>query len=338
MATFTWLHLSDFHLRQPFQVSKELLFNQLLKEIEEQCASGLKPDVIFFTGDIAYSGDHKQYEVAMGTFDALLEACGRAGEKSRLFVVPGNHDVDRENVPADLKFLRKQILQNVEDYYEEVDKYLADQEIRGRFFLRFHNYEDFLANYFGASLDRVSNSEQPSYYYTTEMPVEDDKKVVVVGLNSAWMSEEDNEQGRLFVGHLQAHKAFEDAKEKHPDTCLRIVLMHHPVYWLAEEDMARVERVLAGSCSLLLHGHLHCTRLAVHSDPDSSIHVLAAGSSFEYRAKLNAYNIVQLDLDTGEALATLRMQHPQYSANWGHDTITYRHARDGKLQFKVEIL
>ncbi len=337
MAVFTWLHLSDFHLKDPLGPSRELLFSQLLNDIKTQCENGLQPDVVFFTGDIAHSGQKKQYDIAMVTFELLLQACGRAGQRDRLFVIPGNHDVDRSKIPADCTFIRKQILHNVEENYDEINKYLEDRETQQRFFTKFHNYEDFLATYFADSWKGVVHSDQCSYYYAACIPADGDKRVAVIGLNSAWMSEEDNEQGHLFLGHQQVHDALANLRKNDPKSCLKIVLVHHPLYWLAEEDMAAVEPLLSGSRSVLLHGHLHCTRLGVHSDPDASLQTLAAGSGFESRAKLNAYNIVRLNLDTGQAVATLRFQHPEYSPNWGHDTITYRKAKNGKLRFKIKM-
>jgi DNA repair exonuclease SbcCD nuclease subunit len=54
---------------------------------------GRQPDLIFATGDIAHAGKASEYKRATAFFDALLEATGL--ERRRLFVIPGNHDVDR---------------------------------------------------------------------------------------------------------------------------------------------------------------------------------------------------------------------------------------------------
>lgn len=64
------------------------------------------PDLIFCTGDIAYGETHcsplaEQYQEAQAFFDELLKVCGQNGktlEKNRLFVVPGNHDVNRNSI------------------------------------------------------------------------------------------------------------------------------------------------------------------------------------------------------------------------------------------------
>jgi 3',5'-cyclic AMP phosphodiesterase CpdA len=332
MPFFTWLHISDFHFTNPLDYSRDLLFKQLLRDIERQCAEGKQPDAIFFTGDISFSGQGSQYEIARAKFDELLAICNLSGKKERLFIVPGNHDVNRRNINDGCRFITKKILERTEDSYVEVDKMLLDDFMRKRFLYRFNEYELFFRDYFGD----LYNGDEKSYYYVTEFN-HSAKQIAIVALNSAWMSQEDNEQGRLFLGRVQVNSAIEELEKKFPNSHLKIVLAHHPLYWLSEADMATIEPLISNSCSVYLHGHLHTPRLNVHGDPDTALHMLAAGSGFESRSKINAYNIVRLDLDTGKALATLRFQHPDYSVNWGDDTLTYRNAVSGKFEFKIKL-
>ena len=56
---------------------------------------GRTPDVVFATGDIAFSGKPGEYEIATVFFDALLDAAGLG--RRHLFVIAGNHDVDRDS-------------------------------------------------------------------------------------------------------------------------------------------------------------------------------------------------------------------------------------------------
>ena len=50
-----------------------------------------------------------------------------------------------------------------------------------------------------------------------------------------------------------------------------------------------------------------------------------------------AYNIVQLNLDTGQGVAIVRLQHPQWGGNWGPDSFTYRNTREGKITFSLAL-
>ena len=96
MTTITWLHLSDLHCRSDKAGEKfrsGVVLTSLWSDIVHQIADGLRPDFAVVTGDIAYHGKSDEYSVAKESFfEPLLQATSLP--KDRLFVVPGNHDVD----------------------------------------------------------------------------------------------------------------------------------------------------------------------------------------------------------------------------------------------------
>ena len=53
-------------------------------------------DLIFLTGDIAYSGKPEEYRLALHFLTRLRRKMGVS--KRRMFVIPGNHDVDRASI------------------------------------------------------------------------------------------------------------------------------------------------------------------------------------------------------------------------------------------------
>ena len=93
---FRWIHLSDFHFADtPDPYERNTVLEPLLAEITRRREDdGFQPDALFVTGDIAYSGKPAEYLAATRFFDDLLGAAGL--DKSRLFAVPGNHDLDKE--------------------------------------------------------------------------------------------------------------------------------------------------------------------------------------------------------------------------------------------------
>jgi 3',5'-cyclic AMP phosphodiesterase CpdA len=60
--------------------------------VREACTGG-RADLVCFTGDAADWGLREEYERAARRLDAILEAAGASRE--RLYLVPGNHDVQR---------------------------------------------------------------------------------------------------------------------------------------------------------------------------------------------------------------------------------------------------
>src|SRR5262245_7754457 len=91
---FTWLHLSDWHIRAPRDDgagADDPMLAALRRDIEDQVDGPV--DAIFVTGDIAWSGQRQEYVAADAYLVALSRTLGVGPE--RVYVVAGNHDVDR---------------------------------------------------------------------------------------------------------------------------------------------------------------------------------------------------------------------------------------------------
>ena len=87
-----WLHISDLHLGSS-DFSTDELRDELPGFLKKE---GLWCDYVFCTGDIKTAGpaDHG-YTDEMVEF--LKEVCSAVGVSAeRLFIVPGNHDINRE--------------------------------------------------------------------------------------------------------------------------------------------------------------------------------------------------------------------------------------------------
>jgi len=100
----TWLHLSDLHFKsgkEAEQFNRKIVLDSLWIDIRKQIQKGLKPDFIFFTGDVAFHGKKDEYDLAIEQFfEPLLKHTGLS--KDRLFIVPGNHDIDRDKIAQGL--------------------------------------------------------------------------------------------------------------------------------------------------------------------------------------------------------------------------------------------
>ena len=87
--TLTWLHLSDFHARKRDNWDAHQITETLVQELKTmQKAHGLRPDFIFFTGDLAYgavSGENMadQYQLVrnfLGDFQKLIYPLGGSNQ------------------------------------------------------------------------------------------------------------------------------------------------------------------------------------------------------------------------------------------------------------------
>lgn len=103
-----WLHLSDWH-QEGADFDRKVVRDRLIEDIKNRSkidSSLEKVDFVIFSGDAAYHGQKDEFEAARQyLFDPVLEAV--ALEPDKLFIIPGNHDIDRvtiaEMLPVELQ-------------------------------------------------------------------------------------------------------------------------------------------------------------------------------------------------------------------------------------------
>src|ERR1700683_3702718 len=92
------LHISDIHFRYPLcdsDMDPDRPYRTRLIQDARDLATQLgSVDAILVTGDVAFCGAPEEYVAALSWLTQLATACGCRLE--RIFVVPGNHDVDRK--------------------------------------------------------------------------------------------------------------------------------------------------------------------------------------------------------------------------------------------------
>ena len=100
MAGLTWLHLSDWHQKGPDfdrKVVRDALIEDLRTASRRLSSSLTQVDFVVFSGDTAFFGKPEEFVTArQNLFDPVLAALGLPPE--RLFMVPGNHDLNRNTI------------------------------------------------------------------------------------------------------------------------------------------------------------------------------------------------------------------------------------------------
>ncbi len=126
MAGMTWLHLSDWHQRGK-DFDRDVVRDALLEDIRNRAAIHAdlaKIDFVIFSGDVAFSGQSEEYQVALKQlFTPLLKATGL--RRSRFFFVAGNHDFDE----GELNYLPDDIRQTF-TIEAQVQGWLTDSKKR----------------------------------------------------------------------------------------------------------------------------------------------------------------------------------------------------------------
>src|SRR5262245_52882081 len=96
----SWLHLSDIHVGhgdQQNQADQDVTLQEIVEDAQHQIGDFLprRPDLLIVTGDIANKGgaNKGEYDYAAKWLSGLANAAGI--NSAAVFVVPGNHDVNR---------------------------------------------------------------------------------------------------------------------------------------------------------------------------------------------------------------------------------------------------
>ena len=128
MSGFTWLHLSDWHQGDE-EFDRQVVLEALLKDIRERAKinpSLERVDFIVFSGDVAFSGKPDQYQAAQSQlFQPVLDECDL--DTSRLFIVPGNHDLDID----EFQMLPSELLKPLASD-KQVQRWLTDRRKKSR--------------------------------------------------------------------------------------------------------------------------------------------------------------------------------------------------------------
>lgn len=316
-ATLTWLHLSDLHFRKSHAYDENVVLKALLRDLAEQ---QVRPDVIAVSGDIAFSGQPAEYDLARRFFDDLLQVTGLG--KDRLFLVPGNHDIDRNLISTGARAIGDSLTDR-----DRANSLLAAPADRKLVFARFKGYAAFVKAYLGTER-RFDDSH---YFYVQSLELAG-QRIALLGVNSAWLCASDLDRATgLLIGERQARAALEQAEGAN----LKIALLHHPFDWLREFDQNDSATMLTDGCDFILHGHLHQAAATQLTSPDGAATILACGACYETRSFPNMYNWVRLDLAAGTGTVCLRRYSDSRGGFWAKDTLTYKNVPDGTYTFPL---
>lgn len=246
----TILHLSDIHMTiddadtqfdRDFKIRQALL-EDLVREGRTNFAA------ILVTGDIAYRGLPKEFTRAKEWLEEVRRATHSSPEA--IFVIPGNHDVDRKAVPKDSSLwelhqgLRRDM--RPEDRLASLDKKLHDP----------FDFLTALAAYrnFAAECGCPTTAKELAWVQVLDdgHRLEDGTKVRFHGLNSALISDGEDIKANMLLGDFQFHHL--DTKPEY----VNVVLCHHPHSWLIDGNQAN--DYFRTQAHVILCGHEHDLR------------------------------------------------------------------------------
>ena len=238
-----WLHISDLHFNSD-DMSTSALREELpafLKRKNMMC------DYVFCTGDIRTANampNHFTDEAAK----YLVDICQTVGVGTdRLFIVPGNHDVDRYLTGRD-EAIRKICFQRKGNYDPKYGT-IADEDLRA-----IHagqtEFREFLMKVYPVDSDRVAKYSDPlAPHFNIET-----KDFNILHVDSTLTYTEDQEAVDLILGTKLLQNALVTLNPEKPT----ILLSHYPFTALLQDEKKYVRELLyRKGVRLWLAGHEH---------------------------------------------------------------------------------
>lgn len=254
------LHISDIHFRAPDCVNPALdadrpFRTRMVQDVRTR-ADALGPvDAILIGGDIAFKGHPQEYQAAFTWFNELAEACGCPLE--RVFVIPGNHDVDRGVIT------RTPATRNAQQAIKQAPAHSRERELRTQFsdpdtgralLAPLTAYNDF------AKLFSCQVYPPEHLYWKQDLPLGDGVHLRIYGLTSTLLSGaggRDDNRDSLYLSPLQT--VLDPV-----DDVVNLVLCHHPPDWFMDQD--EVNDAFCARAAIHLFGHKHRQRVAQDAD------------------------------------------------------------------------
>ncbi len=258
---FSWIHLSDIHANNINQekTADQLLILDSLKEdmilFEEQGIP--RPEAVFVTGDIAFSGsalsDH-EYSIVDTWLNNIMSTFSLS--KESIFIIPGNHDIQRNIIQSNKNAMR--LLESLRSGKENLGDALKDENDSRLLELCLNNFNEFAKSY--------NSTSQGRHFHVTRKHIPENIIIRIVGLNTSLLSIDDTDYGKLQISNCQINEAFVSSPIQ-PNEIV-IVLTHHPFEWLCDAKVAF--EWVRKYAHIHLYGHMH--------DTDNTRSILGNGS------------------------------------------------------------
>jgi hypothetical protein len=180
------VHLSDIHFSRASSVSVHDLDKNVRNELEldaTELAKEIGPVTgVLVSGDIAFSGSKTEYDRAS---DWLRDFCRKIGcPAENVWVVPGNHDVDRQRTKRKVtQTLHQRIRADGSNVDRELNEILSDEQSAAALLEPLTEYNTF-AGRFGCSISAAK------HFWERDLTLACGTVVRLRGLTSALVSNE----------------------------------------------------------------------------------------------------------------------------------------------------
>ncbi|MCI0562208.1 MAG: metallophosphoesterase, partial [Nitrososphaera sp.] len=298
------LHISDLHRTPGAELSNEDLWGTLRNDIwntyaetalgpeEPQLPMPKEIDLIVVSGDITQTADPKEYTEAK-QFLTTLATKLLDGDKGRLIIVPGNHDVRWSHSRGAYAQAHDIDEKKLKEAYARESRYRLEKPLKSLQYVlwertdedlykkRFEPFANFFSRFYGNT--RSFPLKDTNTQWTVFDSFTKDLNVVLVGFNSCFFVDHLWHQGAIQrEAILKASEELDRRGHRRQGGPLRIGVWHHNVLGSPQQqdfmDPQTAVLLAQHGFSLGLHGHVHQSGRFEALGSQASLPVVWAGS------------------------------------------------------------
>lgn len=342
------VHISDLHRDAGSQITTAVLLESLRRDRDRYISDGSipKPELVVVSGDIVYGVTMTDYgsdgrlkeqykeahEFLVGLANAFL-----AGDRDRIIVVPGNHDISRPHVirstevvdlpksSNDRALLGQQFAQDGAplrwSWSDLSMRRITDIDEYNK---RLSPYAEFYDNFYEGR--RTFSLDPAQQFAIHDFP---ELSLVFAALSSCHENDPFNRTGRIHPECIAG--ATREVADYTRRGRLPIAVWHHSIQGGPKEsdyvDADMLQSLMDGGFVLALHGHQHRAQLIEHrftADCKRNIVALSAGTLCGGprslpSGRMRAYNVLVIDPESRQCTMHVRdMQTTDFSLPvWG---------------------
>ena len=260
------LQISDIHWKKRKKWDEDFpgMKARFLVDLEEYHKAKGNIDYVFVCGDVAFKGAKDEYDEAKEYIEKICKIVGCTDEQ--VFVVPGNHDLNRKAAGANVREMMNAALScegRNKDFFEEA--VLKTTTLKESAYRAFECYYEFSTHYLcqetvmGKCLqskgEEAITDDDNLYYQERLSKKEGDFNISVRGVNTALNCDEWDYNDKNKEGHKQflPRRAYimDDVKKQE----IRIFMGHHPLEFLTNKE--EIEQYLNNHYHIQFFGHVH---------------------------------------------------------------------------------
>ena len=342
------LHISDLHKNEGDD------FKNLFQSMKDDCdcyvGQGItKPNIIVVSGDLIRGGETEEIRSQYAEAKAFLEDLTSYfldGDKSKIVIVPGNHDVDWNVSKDQIKPLNRETEEEKKEYNKKLDLFLKERAPKHRwnwddqrlycytdeeaYNFRFTLFAEFYKSFYG---DREYSLEPNCQYDFFEIP---EYNICFVGFNSCYANDHLNKVGQILPACVTNAKP--ELKALVTDGRIIIAVWHHNASGRPMVNNYLDNRILNPiidmGVHIALHGHQHYSGVVEeyhNAFKEGKLLMFSTGSLYGATETLSygaprQYNILELEKDDSLLRITVHLREDnnkeEYGIpNWGNGII-----------------